>query len=327
MDYSKRANKILANYRKDSQDELEKRIRFIEENIPEYLDINKKINALGMKMVKLSINLEENKELIEDYKEKINFYEDRKEKLLIENNLEKDYLTINHRCNKCEDTGSYNGALCDCKRNIIRKLSYKVSELDERLIIDNFDNFDFSLFSKEEIEDRGYSPYDTVKITYDHVLEYCNNFTGKGDKSIIFTGDVGVGKTYFCSCIAKCLLDKGKSVVYQSAPTMMKTLWDYYYASFEDRDNERVKFNSFMESDLLIIDDLGTEKMNDTNLSYFFELLNQRIVKQKPMIISTNMGLSDIRRYYDERIYSRILGEFEVFPIQGEDLRLKKKGY
>ena len=67
--------------------------------------------------------------------------------------------------------------------------------------------------------------------------------------------------------------------------------------------------------------------MSEKSLSHFFQLLNERISRKKPLLISTNMGISDIRNHYDERIYSRIVGEFEVFTIVGDDLRLKKKGY
>lgn len=327
MENGKKANKILEGYRRQSEIELKKREDYVRANIPEYYRVKTKLDKSGTELLRINIQHSEDEEKINNQLEKIKFYEKRMEEILIENGLEKDFLKKKFRCTICEDQGVYNGKICKCKEQIITNLTYETSELNEKIVEENFENFDFNLFSDEEIPGKNISHREIIKFAYDEMLDYANNFNGKDDDFIIFTGDVGVGKTYLCSCVAKRVMDKGFTVMYQSAPSMMKFLWDYYYSSFNLRKEETERFELIRNADLLIIDDLGTENMSEKSLSHFFQLLNERISRKKPLLISTNMGISDIRSHYDERVYSRIVGEFEVFTIVGDDLRLKKKGY
>lgn len=327
MEIGKKANKILEGYRRESEINLKKREDYVRENIPEYYDVKAKLDKSGTELLKINIHYSDDKEKIDKQLEKIKFYENKMEEILVKNGLDKDFLKKKFRCDICEDQGVYNGKICKCKEQIITNLSYETSELNEKIVEENFENFDLSLFSDEEIPGKNISHREIIKFAYDEMLGYANNFNGKDDDFIIFTGDVGVGKTYLCSCVAKRIMDKGFTVMYQSAPSMMKFLWDYYYSSFNLRKEETERFELIRNADLLIIDDLGTENMSEKSLSHFFQLLNERISRKKPLLISTNMGISDIRNHYDERIYSRIVGEFEVFTIVGDDLRLKKKGY
>lgn len=87
-------------------------------------------------------------------------------------------------------------------------------------------------------------------------------------------------------------------------------------------------YKSILESDLLIIDDLGTESLNSMKLSELFTIINTRILnlnnKITKTIISTNLNINDIFRNYEERIGSRIVGHYDLYYFIGEDLRFKK---
>lgn len=131
------------------------------------------------------------------------------------------------------------------------------------------------------------------------------------------------GKTFMCNCIANELLKNGKTVLYQTAPVLLESVIDY---KLSKQKNLKVDFyNSILESDLLIIDDLGTESMNSMKLSELFTILNTRLLnlnnKCTKTIISTNLNINDIFKFYEERIGSRIAGYYDIYYFFGNDLR------
>ncbi len=134
------------------------------------------------------------------------------------------------------------------------------------------------------------------------------------------------GKTFMSNCIAHELLKQGKTVLYQTAPVLLESVIDYKMNRQKDfADNI---YNSVLNVDLLIIDDLGTESLNSMKLSELFTILNTRILnlnqKITKTIISTNLSIKDIFNYYEERIGSRIAGYYDIFYFFGDDLRFKK---
>ena len=129
------------------------------------------------------------------------------------------------------------------------------------------------------------------------------------------------------NCIAAELLKSGKNVVYQTAPVLLETVIDYKMNRQKNSDPNFYK--SILETDLLIIDDLGTESLNSMKMSELFTIINTRILnlnrKITKTIISTNLDINDIFKFYKERIGSRIVGNFEIYYFFGEDLRFKKR--
>jgi len=129
------------------------------------------------------------------------------------------------------------------------------------------------------------------------------------------------------NCIAKELLKKGKTVLYQTAPVLLESVIDYKMSRQKNTFDNIYK--SVLEADLLIIDDLGTESLNSMKLSELFTILNTRILnlnnRMTKTIISTNLNINDIFHHYEERIGSRIAGYYDIYYFFGEDLRFKKK--
>lgn len=129
------------------------------------------------------------------------------------------------------------------------------------------------------------------------------------------------------NCIAGELLKKGKTVLYQTAPVLLENIINYKMSKQKDSQNNFYK--SILESDLLIIDDLGTESLNSMKLSELFTILNTRLLnlnnKVTKTIISTNLGINNIFRNYEERIGSRIAGFYDIYYFFGDDLRLSTK--
>ena len=128
-------------------------------------------------------------------------------------------------------------------------------------------------------------------------------------------------------CIAAELLKSGNNVIHQTAPVLLETVIDYKMNRQKNSDPNFYK--SILETDLLIIDDLGTESLNSMKMSELFTIINTRILnlnrKITKTIISTNLDINDIFKFYNERIGSRIVGNFEIYYFFGEDLRFKKR--
>lgn len=129
------------------------------------------------------------------------------------------------------------------------------------------------------------------------------------------------------NCIAENLLSKGKTVLYQTAPVLLESVIDYKMSKQKNSSDNIYK--SVLETDLLIIDDLGTESLNSMKLSELFTILNTRILnlnhKVTKTIISTNLSIKDIFSNYEERIGSRIAGYYDIYFFFGDDLRFKNR--
>lgn len=134
------------------------------------------------------------------------------------------------------------------------------------------------------------------------------------------------GKSFLSSCIANEVLNQGKTVLYQTAPIMLDTIMDYRFGKNNSSENI---YNSLLNVDLLIIDDLGTESMNSMKLSELFNIINSRLLNSNnkviKTIISTNLNLQDMFSTYDERIVSRIVGNYNICYFYGDDIRFKRK--
>ncbi len=131
------------------------------------------------------------------------------------------------------------------------------------------------------------------------------------------------------NCIASELLKDGKTVLYQTAPVLLESVIDYKLNKnkYQNNINNNI-YKSVLNTDLLIIDDLGTESLNSMKLSELFTILNTRILnlnnKITKTIISTNLNINQIFENYEERIGSRIAGYYDIYYFFGDDLRFKK---
>lgn len=321
--------KIMLEYqykRDRQQDLLDERIEEIYQKYPHIKSISEEIGKMGLKMTKLVISGASEKD-IANISEEQNALIKKKNELFVNNNIPLDYLELKYECKNCKDTAFLeNGKRCNCLRQRMLNDSYVMSNLEEILSMDNFENFNLDLFSDKVIEGRSVSPRENMKTIFMDTQNYIFNFDKKeGSKkdNLLFSGDPGLGKTFICSCIAKDLLDKGYTVIYQTAFNLMEVIERYKFKSetFSYLDEEN--YNNLFTCDLLIIDDLGTEMVNSFTASELFNIINSRLNARKKIIISTNLGLSEIRNSYTDRIVSRIVGNFQMYQFYGSDLRFR----
>ena len=134
-----------------------------------------------------------------------------------------------------------------------------------------------------------------------------------------------ISEVYLCRHKQTAMTKAGKP--YDSLTLQDKTgtldakIWDVSSNGIEEFDSLDYIYNC----DLLIIDDLGTELANTFTTSQLFSCLNERILRRKSTIISTNLALDDIKTIYSERIFSRISSHYTMLRLTGDDIRIQKK--
>jgi len=314
---------IMEEYEKlqnEAKTRQKERIEKVYSKIPRIKEIDEEIKKLGISMAMAVVGGEQAEKIIQETKEKITNLKIEKGELLSFYKIPLDYMEIKYKCEKCKDTGFIGSEKCSCfKQKLIDKL-YQQSNLKEILKRENFDTFDINLYSTEIYPGEATSPRKNMERIFTDCLNFVQNFDNK-DRSLFFYGGSGLGKTFLSHCIAKDLLDMGKVVIYQTAPDLINIVKNSRF----DENSQREVIEDILDCDLLIIDDLGTEP-NSTGLSQLelFNILNARLLKNKKMIISTNLPLEDFDSIYAERIKSRIFGSFDVYKFFGDDIRIKK---
>lgn len=270
-----------------------------------------------------------------DIKNKNRALTEEKRSLLVSAGYAPDYLDPIYKCKLCEDTGytiikhdnnSYaQPEKCKCFLDRIINSLYLQSNLKNILAQENFSTFSMDYYSKDTIEGREYSPYDNMSGILKRSMEFVSSFetTSTDRGNILIYGETGMGKTFLTNCIAKELLDKGHSVLYLSANELFETVLSGYLMNQKNELEELYQY--IYNSELLIIDDLGTELTNNFVLSQLFEIINQREISGKSTLISTNFSMKQLRDRYSERIMSRIIANYTVFNIYGENIRYQKR--
>jgi DNA replication protein DnaC len=191
---------------------------------------------------------------------------------------------------------------------------YRQSNIEEVLKRENFDTLSYDYYSDSESEKmRG-------------IIRECRRFAddfGNRYENMLLYGNVGVGKTFLTNCMAKAILDRGYSVIYFTSMRLFDTLSRELFGYDED-DNPDLQKDIFT-CDLLIIDDLGTENVNSFVASRLFDILNERDLRRRSTIISTNLSFEDLGKRYTERNFSRIFGNYILLNPDVGDIRIKKK--
>lgn len=302
---------------------LNERIEKIHKEIPEYKIIEDKIVALSIAQAKASLfdEAQDSKHFIEESQALLN----QKKQLLQSHGYPLDYLDPIYTCKDCKDTGYIENEKCHCFKQSIVNILYEQGNVGTILSKENFDHFKMEYYDNQTKDTTlGLTPYANMQ----KVVAECKRFVAEFDyqySNILLYGNTGVGKTFLANCIAKELLDTSHTVVYLTAFELFDILEKNKFSKSYDEKNEmNEKFQYILNSDLLIIDDLGTELVNSFSASQVYLCINERHLNQKSTIISTNLSLDDISSLYSERVFSRIISEYHLIKIVGDDIRLKK---
>lgn len=303
--------------RTDENRKLMKRREEIKNKYPEILELDTTIQKLCLNLSMAALRGITDQNELNNIKEKITDLRAKKYEMLVSHGYNPDYLNLHYNCPKCKDTGFIGIEKCSCFKSKLIKLYYKDSDLEEAVKTNNFKNFNINLYPNHKLNDERYTPRKNIEDILEYITgEYLPNFKNS-NTNLLFYGNSGTGKTFLSWCIAKELLDKGFLVVYKTSDDLLRALKDIKFNN--DTDLENLLINC----DLLIIDDLGSEQITDFSSTELFTLINKKILKNKKMLISTNLSLPLISKRYSERISSRIIGEFKLFKFFAEDIRIQ----
>lgn len=300
--------------------------------LPKYKELEAKKNEVAIEYAKCIVSskgvekqiAEENMEL------KLNEIEDQMQKLLKTNNYDLQKICPNYDCSICKDTGvvERDGRVgrCNCFIQKIIDTTYRQNNM-LNLEEENFNTFDIGFYTSV-CDKKKYgsekSPLENIEQIKEMAIKFCDNIGDVKQKNLLFIGNTGTGKTFLSSCIAKEVIKSGYTVLYQTAPILMDMIIDAKFSKVKDG-YLKEQYNKVFDVDLLIIDDLGTETLNNVKFTELFNIINTRLLKNKKTLISTNLMLPELAAEYDERVISRLIGNYIVCKFFGDDIRLKKK--
>lgn len=312
----------LKKRREENSAEHARRLNQVRGKSPEFVKTEHALAVNGAALIRTVADKSSDFTAIES---NIRRLQQRKSEILAELKLPSDYLDDIYTCSICRDTGfEESGARCNCLKQLAAQFVCQNSNLTEHMKKQRFENFDFSLFSAQPPEN-GRDPLTYIKHFYEKGINFSDTFDITG-ANLLLTGNAGTGKTYFSSCIANRAMDRGKTVYYQTAFTLFDILEKLKFGRCTREEQERFEgINDYiMSTELLIIDDLGTEYISAYSTAALFNIINSRCYDNKSTILSTNLSLEALTSHYSQRFTSRICGDFEFLRFIGRDLRMSK---
>ena len=239
--------------------------------------------------------------------------------ILQELNLPEDYLDLKYDCEKCLDTGYKNGKMCSCFKKILKNEAYNALSRLSPLSLSNFCSFSLDYYGTQY--EGGNINYVRSKMQriYNYCVTYASEFSTFSE-NLFMTGETGLGKTHLSLAIANEVINKGFGVIYVSVPNIVSKLEKERFRYINDYNTQEY----LTQCDLLILDDLGTEYRTQFSNSEIYNIINSRILYNKPTIISTNCSLKLIETDYSKRLVSRLWGNYRLLNFCGKDVRAEK---
>lgn len=317
-----RARNRLAQAKEDRESENRQHLAEAYAKVPRIKEIDMLLRRTMAQAAQAAfLQGSDGKELLE--KARIQNLELQQERaLLAYENFEEGYLDETPICEVCGGTGYIGATMCECLAELCRQEQKKeISILTGGK--ESFSQFRLDYYSDYTDAKYGASPRAIMERNFQSCKRYAMNFSPNAG-NLLFIGGTGLGKTFLSACIARAVADRGYSVVYETAGHLFSKLEQAKFSGSEEARREIVKYNT---CDLLILDDLGTEMPGQFVTAALYGLINDRLLANKPMVISTNLNVDELTRRYSPQIASRLHGSFNRLTFVGEDIRvLKNRG-
>lgn len=318
-------NTIMRDYQKQQSmnhaDQMQ-RSEEIYARFPEFSEIDARIASLSTACARKLLDGESAS--VEELRTEIEKQSARRTQILTSHGYPSDYLAPHYRCPDCQDTGYIGTQKCHCFRQAEIDLLYMQSNLRVALKTEHFGVFSLDYYS-DRITDpvTGQTAAATAQRTYEECRRFVREFDDRFENLFLY-GDTGLGKTFLSHCIAKELLESAHSVIYFSSFRLFELFADSAFGRSAVLEAAELEQHIFA-CDLLIIDDLGTELVNSFVSSQLFHVINERILRRKSTLISTNLALATFADTYSERVFSRISSNYTMLKLIGDDIRIQKK--
>lgn len=297
---------------------LEERRTLVYTRLPQLEELDRSVSSISVAQARLLLSGDDN--ALSRLHDSLQEIAARKQALLKEAGFPEDYLDPIYACPDCRDTGYINTPdglkeKCHCFRKQELTLLYEQSNIQDMVARENFSTLSYEYYQGEDLE----RFQKAVKIADNFVQNFKQDY-----HNLFFYGTVGTGKSFLSGCVAGELLKQGYSVIYFSSAGLFETLARY---SFNTKEKDALYnfYEDLYSCDLVILDDLGTEVTNSFVTSQLFACLNERHLRRKSTIISTNLSLEELRDRYSDRVFSRITSNYILCKLTGPDIRMYKK--
>ena len=298
-----------------ARQEADSRRQEIYARIPEIRQIDSLLGGTGREIMGIIISGKDGTQ------KKIAMLKERNSKLLAQrgellrqNGYPEDYSDIRYECDKCADSGYADGKMCECMKRALVLAGYESSGLGGLIRSQSFDNFSLDYYKV------GGGNADMMQMFVTALRGFAEGFSADTYRNYLLMGGTGLGKTHLSTAVAKTVIDRGFDVLYVTAVGMLGDFEDKRFGNGEGTKST----DRYYGADLLIIDDLGTEVVNQFTLSCLYDVINSRINNRKCTFINTNLNKKEIEAKYSERITSRLFGEYYPLLFVGTDIRKQK---
>lgn len=285
----------------------------IHASLPEVEEIDRALSSMGFRIFDATIK--NDKALLDSIEAETRELSKKRAEILGAAGFPADYTEVRYECELCGDTGVVDYRMCKCMKDKLIKAGLESSGMYELVKTQTFDNFDLGYYTGEA--------HSRMSTILEIAKKYANEFDPSNAGSIIMLGNTGLGKTHLSSAMGGVIIEKGNDVYYTSAVDMFADFESDRFGGSRYQESD-IALDKYFSCDLLIIDDLGTEMVNQFTTSCLYNVINSRLVKKKATIINTNFTRDEMRKKYMDRITSRIFGEYLVLPFIGHDIREQK---
>lgn len=277
---------------------------------PEISEIDEELSTTGLSIFKAACSGGDVSEIRRRNKELC----DRRAELVRALGYDDEYTEVQYSCKTCSDTGFIDGAkMCSCFREALIKETIATSGIGDLIETQSFDNFDLNWYAADK------DTHKRMVANLAKAKEFVKSFK-KQKSNLLLVGTTGTGKTHISTAIAREIIPQGYDVIYDSIHNIVADFEEDKFKSGYYQDEPKAE--KYLECDLLIIDDLGTEFTTQFSISCIYNLLNTRMNQGKSTIISTNLSYDELSSKYEGRIYSRLIGNSTVLLFGGRDHRL-----
>lgn len=326
MAFDKSVYELAENEIKSRRFSAENRVRFrteeVERKIPEIAEINRQLAHTSVELSKLILQKTGNfRESFDKIKDQNIQGQEMIAKLLIKGGYPEDYLAPVYTCPVCCDKGYYDGHRCSCFDKLLNR--FAVEKLNAEANMPNCDFGHFSLsYYQGKTDSNGTDCYQKMSENLDYCKGYAEKFS-RNSPSLFLLGKTGVGKTHISLSIAKEITEHGFTAAYGSILNYLRIIEKEHFGRAEDSSADTMQV--LINTDLLILDDLGSEFQTGFYESALYNIINSRINLGLPTIISSNLSVPELQKRYNDRVISRIFGVYTMLMFVGEDVRQIKR--
>lgn len=313
----RRARQRLENARADKESVYRERLQTVYAQLPQVRQIDMELRRSMVLAAQAVFSGEEGAQDTLEKVKKENLALQQSRKKLIEDAFGVDYLDDSPVCARCDGLGYIGMTMCGCLQTLCRQEQKKELTL-LKCGQHRFQDFKLQYYPDRPIPGGRLSIRDIMRKTFLDCREYAESFD-ENSGNLLMSGDTGLGKTFLSACIACTVADKGYSVVYESAVHLFEKMERAKFAMEEDAVLES---NRYADCDLLIVDDLGTEISGQFVTTTLYTLINDRLLRNKSTIISTNLTAEEMETRYSPQILSRLRGSYKRVAFVGDDIRI-----